>query len=446
MSKLFGKAFIFIILLSLLLYPFWNIILVGSYFSGIDSALLNQLKTIIPFTIIIIIYTQGLINLTTSKTLISFLMAITIFFFIVGMFSIIITNNRYSLNDLIIIHGTTLLYLGGLFLSELKIRLRISDITLNLLIKLFTYVSILVIAIGFLESFFISNHDLTNLNYYYFIGMAKGLDIHTYGRPVPDNLYTMIDGLRIRRMVSIIGEPLYLSYFIIIPSIYFFVKHLLYRRNLFMLIFFFLAILFTISKYIIGVFFISTCLILIISKRDRGIISFVILLFSPLILLILNNFVQFLHNNDRSFKGHMNSFVHFVKYIEENNGLFLPNAHSVLNNFTLLKYGDSNFVVESGLLILLSNIGVFGFVCFLILLFFFYRKKIKELSFISDNRNENLQYCIIVAYPFIHFGYFITIIFSPHFFTFQILLCFNAFSLLYILCYNSFKSKLLFEN
>lgn len=427
MSKFILSLFL---ILFVLLYPFWNIILLITYskFGVVFSTSLLKIKYFISILTLIILIIKIIYTMFKSKsTTIANCLFLLLLFYIINniVVNYLFYPHMLSLKDFVVILYTNLLLIFIFLLPFIKLNAFNGNINIFYwLFKIYLGIGLFIIIFGFFEKLFISDEFLKSLHYNQLLGLAKGLKLKTYSHAVPDNLFTMMKELRIRRMISLIGEPLYFAYYIF-PITFIFFSFFYLKRSIFSFFLFFfslVALILSISRNMIIAFIIGFWLFMVFQEKKYK--NIFILLFS-LIVVILIPIIPFLmdyfYKKDISFQGHINSFIYFVKYIGLK-GLLIPTFETTINNLILLKKEVSNFIAESTFLIILSNFGIFItsiILVYSISMIFITIKKVNN-KLTLDIKGNYIVVAFMIAFPYIIFGYLTTIIFSPHIITFQI--------------------------
>ena len=425
-------TYLIYILITVVMYPFWNAILIFSFISfGYSlSGSIFKIKTYVPVLILIfLLFSLFKRNKKVSKN--SFLLLlVAAYSFMINLLNSIF-GGQYTFYDHMLNSINIILFVLVFLIPQMYFPLKIDF--LEKILKLTFFISFTVVLFGFFEKIFISDDLLYLTNYYNLLGLAKGMEFRTYVHPVPDNLFSGFSGYR--RMVSFVGEPLYLSYYLLVPAVWSFFLLILGKKRIFYLIFmiFFTGVILTISRNIILSLFISVFMItLLYTKMAKYAVVLSVSSF-PLVALFFIVALNFFSANDSSFTGHMFSLSFFLNKIGFL-GAILPMEDTILNNFLLLKYGGQH-TVESTLLVLFSNLGAIVFCLLVFMCFKITYKQITSGISIIERNIETTKYLFSLsfhmAFPYILISYFVTSITSPHMITFQILFLLSGLSFMY---------------
>lgn len=298
-----------------------------------------------------------------------------------------------------------------------------------------TILAIMVALIGFGEWGFVSGERLASLDYYRLLNLAKGMPMtETLSGPLPVNIYSFVRGFHYRRMVSIVGEPLYLSYYLYPFVILFFIT-LVDNFTLVNMIRFLIvvsAMCLALSRQIILVTVVVVFFYLVTNRKTRrGAVALgSVLLLAAVPALVLG--VQFLWARDQSFKGHIVFFIDPLRRIGWS-GLLFPDEQSLVGNMLALKYGP-RFTTESAMLEILS---ITGLPLFMLLFAATLRTLIRDLRMSinmahnTDKNHNRAARSLIVAWPFALLGELLTTIFSPQILTLQISFYLIGWSLMF---------------
>ena len=351
----------------------------------------------------------------------------------------VLFSERFFWGDICVIYATAFVFLmSGMLSSMRKNKSNLSLAQINYLLILFLQVGIVVSIIGLLEKSFLNFEEIQTIGFYRLLSSIRGVDANN----TPDNLFSMVEGIEYRRLVSVFGEPLYAAYFLYPVAILSYVRVRLVKGSkwiIFGLVC--LATLMTLSRYIIIVLLLAIVFFEAYSQRMLRLFLFIMMISLPIILIVIFFIHNYMLQYDISYQGHIDSVIATLNSF---NGLsLLAGTEDVFKSNYLSAKSNYDTGSESGALILSSCMGVFAFIFFV---GFYVRYLISRLHlgfcFVYRNENNpNLNYKIdlvtsyVVAYPLFSIGYLFTLLFSPHLITFQVAIYFCSLSLLYTNCF-----------
>ena len=295
--------------------------------------------------------------------------------------------------------------------------------------------AIIVTLIGFGEWGFVSGERLASLDYYRLLNLAKGMPMtETLSGPLPVNIYSFVRGFHYRRMVSIVGEPLYLSYYLYPFVILFFITLVDHFTPVNMIRFLVVAsaMCLALSRQIILVTVVVVFLYLVSNRKTRRSTVALggVLLLAAVPALVFG--VQFLWARDPSFKGHIVFFIDPLRRIGWS-GLLFPDEQTLVGNMLALKYG-ARFTTESAILEILS---ITGLPLFILLFATTLRTLARDLrtainmAHTTDKNHNRVARSLVIAWPFALLGELLTAIFSPQILTLQISFYLIGWSLIF---------------
>ena len=404
------------VLLNLLMFPLWPIILIATWVSfGSISIDLNLARYVVS------LISLGLIAAIKPRRS-AMAIVFVIVLIIVGMQFLfdLQTAKFLTSSDFITLWITLLAFMLIIGLPDIFDPPQFNERW----IRHATRLAIIVALIGFLEWGLLSNECLASLGYYRLLNIAKGLPMtSTLSGPLPVNIYSFIRGFHYRRMVSIVGEPLYLSYYLY-PFVILFIIIIVDRLTLFNIICFLIvtaAMCLALSRQIILVTLLTAIFYLILNQRTRKItIKLSRFLLLPAVPALIFG-VKFLWARDASFKGHLIFFIDSLRRIGWG-GLLFPDEHTLVGNMLALKYG-ARFTTESAVLEILS---ITGLPLFILLISTSLRTLVRDLrtsvdiAHSKEEKYNTIARSLVIAWPFALLGELLTTFFSPQILTLQI--------------------------
>jgi hypothetical protein len=392
------------------------------------SMFVSTFKTVLFLLILIIIIIYSLVEKSSYYSINIFFVFLASFMTSISMYNLVVFD-KYNLEIAFILISTILIFMSYF------LHYRFNSQNYEYLIKWLFYTGLIVVVFGFFEHFFISDSLIEASRYFYWLSLAKGQNLfNSYVvHGTPDNLFTMNIEYQQRRMISFIGDPLYLGYYLSALSIlsyirFYFLKSL---SSFVYFILFCLALILTYSRLSLLAMLIGVIFFHILKIKNKKYLT-IVLLVSPVFILSLSSI--YLINkidSDVSSMGHIQSFLAGMTHIGTM-GLIFPSFNTNLNNFIAIKY-NMDTGVESALLILISNIGILSLFAILLISFSMIKMLNNSRSILLESHKNIRSFTFIykISFPFILLGYLSTIVFSPQLMTYQTSLFVSGLVILY---------------